>query len=159
MKTIRKQRRFLMRFTREDYFRMRQALEKHEGFTWDLVFNDIIEDFWMIGGASKELIIIKDRLRIWDAKDMDKIINHINDLMEGFSSLNPLMDLNPSIRFNALGGWIDKKGDLIIEISQGVKDTMDAIRLGIQRKQKSIYHLKRGELISLDEIRALIEEA
>ncbi len=145
-----------MRFKQFNYFNMRETLKKHDGFTWDLIFNDIKGDFWMIGGASKELIISKGRLNLWS--EMDLIIDEINDLIEGFSSLNPLMDLNPSIRFNALGGWIDEKGDLIIEVSQGVKDTMDAIRLGIQRKQKSIYHLKRGELISLDEIRALIEE-
>ena len=149
-----------MRLTRDDFWRMIIALKDEGGFTWDLVFNEIIEDVWMIGGASHELIIKKDALKSW--QDMDLIILLINDFIEETLQKDELIlrerskDDTSKIRFNAIGGWIDEKGDLIIEISQGVKDTMEAIRLGIKRHQKSIYHLKRGELISIDEIKALI---
>jgi hypothetical protein len=139
-----------MRFTLDDFWRMRKLLENQKGFTWDFIYNDIIDDAWMIGGASHELVISRDRLKLWSG--MDNIIEEINNLIDSHPSFEP----HDNILFYSLGGWIDEKGDLIIEISQGVKDTMEAIRLGIKRHQKSIYHLKRGELISIDEIKALI---
>jgi hypothetical protein len=127
-----------------------ETLKEHDGFTWDFIFNDIKGDFWMIGGASDELVISKGRLNLWS--EMDLIIKEINNLIDS----HPSFEFYDNISLYALGGWIDDNGDLIIEISQGVKDTMEALRLGIKRHQKSIYHLKRGELISIDEIKGLI---
>jgi len=137
-------------FTGRDFDLMRDYLLDldEEGFSWELKdFEDVKGDFWMVGGASKEIIIESEDLLSPSLEVRIPIIKKINNLINED-------DFDES---HALGGWIDNQGRAVIEISFKARSTMRAILRGLSLNQSSIYHIQRRESIDLNLLRDYIK--
>jgi len=60
-----------------------------------------------------------------------------------------------------VGAWIDdhKPGVIVLEVSEVVTSTQDAIIKAINRYQSAIYHLGRGEYVSINAIIKAVQNA
>ena len=104
-------------------------------------------DFWAVGYNKSEELRVE--------RDFDSFVQAfiITAITVDELNFNYKQDLEQSEGIFRIGTWCNKAGEIVVEPVQLVRDTQDALMLATKRGQSSIYHLKRGEYVSLDTIR------
>jgi hypothetical protein len=121
-------------------------------------FTEYKADAWAVGcGASHE-----HYHRIVDGAG-DKFTDALNKVATWAGVLNEPYSVH-AVKYGEpykVGAWIDdhKPGVIVLEVSEVVTSTQDAIIKAVKRCQSSIYHLGSGEYVSLNAIIKAVQNA
>lgn len=148
-----------------DAFNILKNTFKNGGATVQLVnlnteeYQEVKSDHWVVALGKeheKKLKLVKPGKNGVTQDDLAFILktfrNILKDVSEEVIALN--RDLNEE-RYS-VGTWYNNF-KIVLEPVELVSLTHDAVALGIQRDQSSIYHLTRQDYVSIDQLKELLK--
>ena len=148
-----------------DAFNILKNTFKNGGATVQLVnlnteeYQEVKSDHWVVALGKeheKKLKLVKPGKNGVTQDDLAFILktfrNILKDVSEEVTALN--RDLNEE-RYS-IGTWYNNF-KIVVEPVELVSLTHDAVALGIQRDQSSIYHLTRQDYVSIDQLKELLK--
>ena len=122
-------------------------------------FQEVKSDHWVVALGKKQektLKLVKPGKNGVTQDDLDFVLIEfkklLKDVSEEVATLN--RDLNEE-RYS-VGTWYNNL-KIVVEPVELVSLTHDALALGIQRDQSSIYHLTRQDYVSIDDLKELLK--
>lgn len=154
-----------------DAFNILKNTFKNGGATVQLVnfnteeFREVKSDHWAVALGQeheKTLKLVKPGTKGVTKDDLEFVLIEfkklLKDVSEEVATLN--RDLNDLNKLNeerySIGAWYNDY-KIVVEPVELVSLTYDAVALGIQRDQSSIYHLIRQDYVSIDDLKVLLK--
>lgn len=103
-----------------------------QGFSISQYGVEMPDKGYMVGGFGFELRIVKEQS---DANTISRFARFLQSIS------------TTSNRF--IGGWMDDRGNVCIDISECIADLDEAIRKGVEHQQDAIYDIESQEDIKL----------